>query len=88
MAALLARDQPGDEVVMPSFTFSSTATAFVLRGATPVFVDVARRHAEPDEALVAVAMTDHTRALVPSTTGASRCAMDALMSLPATTACT
>jgi dTDP-4-amino-4,6-dideoxygalactose transaminase len=40
LAALLAEVGPGDEVIMPSFTFSSTATAFVLRGATPVFVDI------------------------------------------------
>ena len=52
MAALLAGVGPGDEVMMPSFTFSSTANAFVLRGATPVFVDIREDTLNLDEALV------------------------------------
>ena len=51
MAALLAEVGPGDEVIMPSFTFTSTANAFALRGATPVFVDVAEDTLNLDEAL-------------------------------------
>ena len=50
---------------MPSFTFSSTATAFVLRGATPVFVDIRPDTLNLDETLVAAAVTDRTRAIVP-----------------------
>ena len=64
---------------MPSFTFSSTATAFVLRGATPVFVDVRADTLNLDETLVADAITDRTRALVPVHYGGVACAMDALM---------
>ena len=65
MAALLAGIGPGDEVVMPSFTFVSTANAFVLRGATPVFVDVREDTLNLDETLVEAAVTDRTRAIVP-----------------------
>ena len=58
MAALLAGVGPGDEVIMPSFTFSSTANAFVLRGATPVFVDVDPDTLNIDPARAADAITD------------------------------
>jgi len=78
MAALLAEIGPGDEVVMPSFTFSSTAAAFVLRGATPVFVDVREDTLNLDERLVEQAFTERTRALVPVHYGGVACAMDAL----------
>jgi dTDP-4-amino-4,6-dideoxygalactose transaminase len=64
MAALLADVGPGDEVIMPSFTFSSTATAFVLRGATPVFVDIRQDTLNLDERLVEEAVTERTRAVV------------------------
>lgn len=65
LAALLSRIEPGDEVIMPSFTFSSTATAFALRGATLVFVDVRPDTLNIDEAAVAGAVTGRTRAIVP-----------------------
>ena len=65
LAALLAEIGPGDEVIMPSFTFSSTATAFALRGATPVFVDIRPDTLNIDEALVRDAVTSRTRAIVP-----------------------
>jgi dTDP-4-amino-4,6-dideoxygalactose transaminase len=64
MAALLADVGPGDEVIMPSFTFSSTATAFVLRGATPVFVDIRPDTLNLDERLIEEAVTERTRAVV------------------------
>jgi dTDP-4-amino-4,6-dideoxygalactose transaminase len=83
LAALLANLGPDDEVVMPSFTFSSTATAFVLRGATPVFVDVREDTLNLDEQLVAAAVTDRTRALVPVHYGGVACAMDDLMEIAA-----
>jgi dTDP-4-amino-4,6-dideoxygalactose transaminase len=65
LAALLAGIGPGDEVIMPSFTFSSTATAFALRGATPVFVDIRPDTLNLDEAAVPGAVTERTRAIVP-----------------------
>jgi len=65
MAALLADLQPGDEVIMPSFTFSSTANAFVLRGAVPVFVDIRPDTLNLDERLVEAAIGPRTRAIVP-----------------------
>jgi dTDP-4-amino-4,6-dideoxygalactose transaminase len=78
MTALLADVGPGDEVIMPSFTFSSTATAFVLRGAVPVFVDVREDTLNLDEALVAAAITDRTRVVVPVHYAGVSCAMDVL----------
>src|SRR5436190_15136432 len=65
MAALLAGIGPGDEVIMPSFTFVSTANAFVLRGATPVFVDVRAEDLTIDPAEVEAAVARRTRAIVP-----------------------
>lgn len=65
MAALLAEVGPGDEVVLPSFTFVSTANAFVMRGATPVFVDIRPDTLMLDEDAVANALTPATRAVVP-----------------------
>jgi dTDP-4-amino-4,6-dideoxygalactose transaminase len=64
MAAILSGVGPGDEVVMPSFTFVSTANAFVLRGATPVFVDVRDDTLNIDESRIEAAITDRTRAIV------------------------
>jgi dTDP-4-amino-4,6-dideoxygalactose transaminase len=64
MAALLANVQPGDEVILPSFTFTSTATAFALRGAVPVFVDVREDTLNLDESLVEAAITPRTRVLI------------------------
>src|ERR1043166_2009584 len=65
MAALLLDIQPGDEVIMPSFTFVSTANAFVLRGAVPVFVDIRPDTLNIDERLIEGAITKRTRAIVP-----------------------
>ncbi|HTN23354.1 MAG TPA: dTDP-4-amino-4,6-dideoxygalactose transaminase [Solirubrobacteraceae bacterium] len=81
MAALLAGVGPGDEVVMPSFTFVSTANAFVLRGATPVFVDVDPDTLNIDPRRAADAVTDRTRALVAVHYGGIGCDMDALGAL-------
>ena len=81
MAALLADVGPGDEVIMPSFTFSSTANAFVLRGATPVFVDVDRDTLNLDPARVADAVTERTRVVVAVHYGGVGCDMTALGAL-------
>jgi dTDP-4-amino-4,6-dideoxygalactose transaminase len=78
MAAILADIGPGDEVVMPSFTFVSTANAVVLRGATPVFVDIRRDTLNIDETLVEDAITSRTRAIVPVHYAGVSCEMDAL----------
>ncbi|HEY6508332.1 MAG TPA: dTDP-4-amino-4,6-dideoxygalactose transaminase [Vicinamibacterales bacterium] len=64
MAALLLDVGPGDEIIMPSFTFVSTANAFVLRGATPVFVDIRPDTLNIDEALIEAAITSRTKAIV------------------------
>jgi dTDP-4-amino-4,6-dideoxygalactose transaminase len=79
LAALLCEVGPGDEVVMPSFTFVSTANAFVLRGARPVFVDVRPDTLNLDERLVESAITDRTRAIVPVHYGGIACAMEPLL---------
>jgi dTDP-4-amino-4,6-dideoxygalactose transaminase len=81
MAAILCDLQPGDEVIMPSFTFVSTANAFVLRGAVPVFVDVRSDTFNLDERLAAAAVTPRTRAIVPVHYAGVACEMDALMAL-------
>jgi dTDP-4-amino-4,6-dideoxygalactose transaminase len=78
MAALLLEIEPGDEVVMPSFTFVSSANAFVLRGATPVFVDIRPDTLNLDESLVDDAITDRTRAIVPVHYAGVPCEMDAV----------
>jgi len=65
LAALLLDLAPGDEVIMPSFTFVSTANAFVLRGAVPVFVDIREDTLNLDEKLIEAAITPRTRAIVP-----------------------
>lgn len=64
MTAILADIQPGDEIIMPSFTFSSTANAFVLRGGIPVFVDIRPDTLNIDENLIEAAITPRTRAIV------------------------
>jgi len=81
MAALLAELGPGDEVIMPSYTFVSTANAFVLRGAVPVFVDVRPDTLNLDERLVEAAITPRTRAIVPVHYAGVACEMDALMAI-------
>jgi len=78
MSALLLDIAPGDEVIMPSFTFVSTANAFVLRGATPVFVDIRPDTLNLDERLVDAAITPRTRAIVPVHYAGVACEMDAL----------
>ena len=81
MAALLLDLAPGDEVIMPSYTFVSTANAFVLRGAVPVFVDIREDTLNLDERLVESAITPSTRALVPVHYAGVACEMDALMAI-------
>lgn len=81
MCALLIDVQPGDEIIMPSYTFVSTANAFVLRGAVPVFVDVRADTLNLDERLVEAAITAKTRAIVPVHYAGVGCDMDALMAI-------
>lgn len=81
MAALLAGIKEGDEVIMPSYTFVSTADAFVLRGATPVFVDIRPDTMNIDENLIEAAVTDRTRAIVPVHYAGVSCEMDKIMEL-------
>jgi dTDP-4-amino-4,6-dideoxygalactose transaminase len=76
MAALLADIQPGDEVIMPSFTFVSTANAFVLRGAKPVFIDIRRDTLNLDETKLEAAITEKTKAVVPVHYAGVGCEMD------------
>ena len=78
MAAILAEVGPGDEVIMPSFTFVSTANAFVLRGATPVFVDARDDTFNLDERLIEAAITSRTRAIVPVHYAGVACDMNAI----------
>lgn len=81
MAALLLNIQPDDEVIMPSFTFVSTANAFVLRGAKIVFVDVHPETMNIDETKIEAAISDKTRAIVPVHYAGVPCEMDAIMAL-------
>lgn len=78
MAALLANLRPGDEVIVPSFTFPSTANAFVLRGAQAVFVDIRPDTLNLDEKKIEAAITPRTRAIVPVHYGGVACEMSAL----------
>ena len=81
MAALLCKIKPGDEVIMPSYTFVSTADAFVLRGATAVFVDIRPDTMNIDEKLIESAITDKTRAIVPVHYAGVACEMDTIMDI-------
>ena len=81
MAALLAEIQPGDEVIMPSYTFVSTADAFVLRGAKVVFVDIRRKTMNINEKLIEDAITPRTKAIVPVHYAGVACNMDAIMDI-------
>lgn len=81
MAALLIDIQPGDEIIMPSYTFVSTANAFVLRGAKIVFVDIRSDTMNIDETLIEEAVTDKTRAIVPVHYAGVSCEMDAIMAI-------
>ena len=79
MSALLLDVKPGDEVIVPSFTFVSTINAYVLRGAQPVFVDVRPDTLNLDESLVEEAITRRTKAIVPVHYGGVACEMDTIM---------
>lgn len=81
MAALLSDIHQGDEVIMPSFTFVSTADAFVLRGTIPVFVDIRPDTMNIDENLIEAAITDKTRAIVPVHYAGVGCEMDKIMQI-------
>ena len=81
LAALLADIRSGDEVIMPSYTFVSTADAFVLRGATPVFVDIRPDTMNIDETLIEDAITEHTKAIVPVHYAGVGCEMDVIMDI-------
>ncbi len=81
MAAILANIGPGDEVIMPSYTFVSTANAFVLRGGVPVFVDVRPDTLNMDETLIEAAITPRTKAIVPVHYAGVACEMDTIMDI-------
>ncbi len=81
MAAYLCDIQPGDEVIMPSYTFVSTADAFVLRGAKIVFVDIRPDTMNIDEKLIEQAVTEKTKAIVPVHYAGVSCEMDRIMEL-------
>lgn len=83
MAAILLDLQPGDEVIMPSYTFVSTANAFVLRGAVPVFVDIRPDTLNIDETLIEPAITARTRAICVVHYAGVACEMDAIMGIAA-----
>jgi len=81
MAAILADIQPGDEVIMPSYTFVSTANAFVLRGGVPVFVDIREDTLNINEGLIEAAITAKTKAIVPVHYAGVACEMDTIMAI-------
>ncbi|MBO5093102.1 MAG: dTDP-4-amino-4,6-dideoxygalactose transaminase [Lachnospiraceae bacterium] len=81
LAALLAQVGPGDEIIMPAYTFVSTADAFVLRGATPVFVDIRPDTMNIDETLIEAAVTEKTKAIVPVHYAGVACEMDTIMDI-------
>lgn len=83
MAAILLDIQPGDEVIMPSYTFVSTANAFVLRGGVPVFVDIRPDTLNIDEQKIEAAITPRTKAIVPVHYAGVACEMDAIMTIAA-----
>ncbi len=81
LAAILADIKPGDEVIMPAYTFVSTADAFVLRGATAVFVDIRPDTMNMDENLIEAAITEKTKAIVPVHYAGVSCDMDKIMEI-------
>lgn len=81
LAALLADIKPGDEVIMPAYTFVSTADAFVLRGAVPVFVDIRPDTMNIDETLIEDAITEKTKAIAPVHYAGVGCEMDTIMDI-------
>lgn len=81
MAAVLCKVQPGDEVILPSYTFVSTADAFVQRGARLVFVDIRPETMNMDERLIEDAVTEKTKVIVPVHYAGVGCAMDEIMEI-------
>lgn len=81
MAAILSKVGPGDEVILPSYTFVSTADAFVLRGATVVFVDIRKDTLNIDETLIEDAITDKTKVIVPVHYAGVGCEMDTILDI-------
>lgn len=81
MAAILADIQPGDEVIMPSYTFVSTANAFILRGGVPVFIDIRRDTLNIDETLIEAGITSKTKAIVPVHYAGVGCELDMIMKI-------
>jgi len=81
MAAILSNIKPGDEIIMPSYTFVSTANAFVLRGGVPVFVDIHEDTLNINEHLIESAITKKTKAIVPMHYAGVPCEMDAIMEI-------
>ncbi|PKN88879.1 MAG: dTDP-4-amino-4,6-dideoxygalactose transaminase [Deltaproteobacteria bacterium HGW-Deltaproteobacteria-1] len=81
MAAILVDIQPGDEVIMPSFTFVSTANAFVLRGGVPVFIDICSNNLNMDVSLIEDAITEKTRAIVPVHYAGVGCDMEKVLQI-------
>ncbi len=81
LAALLLEIRPGDEVILPSFTFPSTANAFALRGAVPVFVDIRPQDMNLNTRLIEAAVTPATRAIAPMHYGGMACRMEAILAL-------
>jgi dTDP-4-amino-4,6-dideoxygalactose transaminase len=81
MAAILANIQPGDEIIMPSYTFVSTANAFVLRGGVPVFVDIRPDTLNINESEIEAAITPKTKAIAPVHYAGVGCEMDAILDI-------
>lgn len=81
ISAILANIQPGDEIIMPSYTFVSTANSFVLRGGTPVFVDIRHDTLNIDEKLIEKAITPHTKVILPVHYAGVSCEMDVIMDI-------
>lgn len=81
LSALLLNIEPGDEVILPSFTFVSTANAFILRGAKPIFVDIRPDTLNMDEKLIESRITKKTRAIVPVHYGGVGCEMDTICAI-------
>ncbi|MBP1710260.1 MAG: TDP-4-keto-6-deoxy-D-glucose transaminase [Deltaproteobacteria bacterium] len=81
MAAILADIQPGDEIIMPSFTFVSTANAFVLRGGVPIFIDICSDNLNMDVSLIEDAITEKTRAIVPVHYAGVGCDMEKILQI-------
>jgi len=81
MSAILLNIKPGDEIIMPSYTFVSTANAFVLHGGVPVFVDIHEDTLNINESLIEEAITIHTKVIVPVHYAGVACEMDVIMDI-------